>query len=71
MVLIIFTVSIIKLPSRKSTRYGFNVPNSYLKIKPKHAYDKHTMAEKGSYVCAYQGVRNVSFLKHFAYVLNG
>ena len=37
---IVFAVSIIQLPSRKGARYGFNVPNCYLKTKAKYEQDK-------------------------------
>ena len=37
---IVFAVWIIQLPSRKGTRYGFNVPNCYLKTKAKYEQDK-------------------------------
>ena len=36
----VFVVSIIQLPSRKGARYGFNVPNCYLKIKAKYKQHK-------------------------------
>ena len=36
---IVFAVSIIQLPSRKGARYGFNVPNCYLKTKAKYEQD--------------------------------
>ena len=37
---IVFAVWIIQLPSRKGTRYGFNVPDCYLKTKAKYEQDK-------------------------------
>ena len=36
---IVFAVSIIQLPSRKGARYGFNVPNCYLKTKTLSKYE--------------------------------
>ena len=37
---IVLAVLIIQLPSRKGARYGFNVPNCYLKTKAKYEQDK-------------------------------
>ena len=38
---IVFAVLIIQLPSRKGARYGFNMPNCYLKTKAKYEQDKN------------------------------
>ena len=37
---IVYVALIIQLPSRKGARYGFNMPNCYLKTKAKYEQDK-------------------------------
>ena len=44
--LIVFAISIIQIPSRKDARYGFDMPNCYLKIKPKHEHNKKYIRTK-------------------------
>ena len=44
-----FAMTIIQLPSRKSTQYRFNVPNRYLKSKPKYEHDKKYFSDQVKY----------------------
>ena len=50
MTLIVFAAAITQLLSRTGARYGFNVPNRYLKTQPKeYDYGKKCFSDKVKY----------------------